>query len=347
MKKTPSVDKSTYKHEIEYIEVEPCDEFYETFSDEEILDIIHNLESSRAVNLKYTYYGVGAKHWNDYVNDVWSVSAEEEVLEHAFDIILKHIKKFDINKVNFIDIGSGNAKSVKEIVKKLSNKNILNKYIGLDISQEMFKYAEKNLKSILSKNKIIMNKCDIERDNIYPIIYKNKADSKEKVCNILLELGGTIGNHENTPVVLENIYRSMDKEDLLFFSNKIFKKQSVFDTSKLFTPEILQMFTWILQHMRINVNSCDFSCHHDEEKNLRYMIITLDKNYSINFKVLNKVRRVILPRGSEIMIFNHTPVDYGQIFKWCKETGFSLASINTTSDRKWSLVGFSLDSDGE
>lgn len=335
--------ESVYNHEVKYTEVKPCDEFYDTFSDEEILDIIQNLESSRAIDLKYTYYGIGAKQWNDYVNDVLSVSAEEELMEHAFDLIVKHIKKFDIDKINLVDLGVGNAAPVQKIINKLNDKNILNKYIGADISQEMFKYAEKNLKNIIVKNKRVMHRCDFERDNLYSALCKNKIGAKMNVCNILISLGGTICNHENISTVLENIYRSMDREDLFFFSNKILKKQNIIDSSNLFTPELLQMFTWILQYVGIDISCCDSSYHYDEERNMRYMIISLDKNYIINFKVLDKVRKVVLPRGSGIRIFNHTPVDYSQIFEWCENTGFTLSSINTTSNKQKTLVGFSLN----
>ena len=41
---------------------------------------------------------------------------------------------------------------VLDIRLKLDEKNILNKYIGVDISKEMFKYAEENLKNISEKN---------------------------------------------------------------------------------------------------------------------------------------------------------------------------------------------------
>lgn len=180
MKKTSSTNESDYNHEIEYTEVEPCDEFYETFSDEEILDIIRNLESSRVIDLKYTYYGIGAKYWNSFVNDITTASAERELLEHVFDLILQHIKKFDIDQVNLVDIGVGNALPVKKLIQKLHNKEILNKYIGLDISQEMFKYAEENIKKIIPKSKLIMYKCDIEKDNIYSKLYKNKKILRKK-----------------------------------------------------------------------------------------------------------------------------------------------------------------------
>lgn len=348
MKKAPANEgKSVYQHEIEYTEVEPCDEFYETFSDEEILDIIQNLESSRAVNMKYIYYGIGAKQWNEYVNDVHSVSAEEELMEHAFDLIVKHINKLNFDKVNFIDIGFGNAAPIKKFIKKLSKKGILNKYIGLDISKEMFKYAEKNLREVISKKDIVMHQCDIERDNIYSAVYKGKLNSKQKVCNIVSELGGTIGSHENVFTILENIHHSMDKNDLFFISDKILKKQNILESSHLFTPEAKFMVTWILQYMGIDTDLADLSYHYDEEKKIRYMLISLLEDYAIDFKVLGKNRKVFLPKGRQIRIWNHTPFEYSQIFEWCKKAGFSLASINTIPDRTWALIGFSLDIEDE
>ncbi|WP_414587959.1 L-histidine N(alpha)-methyltransferase [Scytonema sp. PCC 10023] len=117
----------------------PSSEFYSIFSEEEVLGIIHALEVRREIPLKYSYKGRGAKIWDNfyrkYIIPRWyrTSNVEIDLLKKNFEYINGNHQSGD--KVNIIDVGSGNSYSVKEFIGRLSKLGRINKYIALDISE--------------------------------------------------------------------------------------------------------------------------------------------------------------------------------------------------------------------
>ncbi len=204
----------------------PIDEFYSIFSEEEVLGIIQALEVRREFPLKYSYKGRGAKNWDSfylkYIIPRWyrQSNVEIDLLKENFEYLNGNLQNCD--KINVLDVGSGNSYPVKEFIRRLNNLGLINKYIALDISEELLNLSRKNFISWFPLIEFISYVIDIENSCLPKIKLKNTVNLKiDNTAKIILHLGVTMGNHQNRTEVLKNFRNSMVKNDLLVFTNEI------------------------------------------------------------------------------------------------------------------------------
>ncbi|MBD2607282.1 L-histidine N(alpha)-methyltransferase [Scytonema hofmannii FACHB-248] len=308
----------------------PSSEFYSIFSEEEIEGIIHALEVRREIPLKYSYKGRGAKIWNDfyrkYIIPKWyrTSSLEIDLLKKNFEYINGNYQKCE--KVNIIDVGSGNSYPVKEFVGRLSKLGKINKYIALDISEQLLKLSQQNFQNWFPLIEFISHPIDIENSCLPKIWLTNQAHPKtDDTPKIILHLGVTMGNHQNITKVLKNFRDSMGKNDLLVFTNETGSNSNwdgkVRGGCKYHAEEV---YKWIKNKMGIKSEDCQLIRKYDLETDSLVANIKFRHNYTINLSYGEIDKNIEILEGEEITIWRHHKYEIPELMQQVEKAGLQV-----------------------
>ncbi|MEA5602689.1 L-histidine N(alpha)-methyltransferase [Nostoc sp. UHCC 0252] len=308
----------------------PSSEFYSIFSEEEVLRIINALEVSREIPLKYSYKGRGAKIWDDfyrkYVIPRWyrTSNVEIDLLKGNFDFFNQNIQIGE--KVNIVDVGAGNSYPVKKFIQKLHKLGKMNKYIALDISEELLHVSRNNLKKWFPLVEFISSTIDIENNSIPIALFQNKADLKiDNTAKIFFHLGVTIGNHQNRDEVFKNFRDSMGKNDCLVFTNEIGSNSTwngnVRGGCKYHVEEI---YAWVKNKIGIKSEDCELVRKYDLKTDSIIANIKLHHDYTISFNQKGIDKSIEISEGEEITIWRHHKFEIPQLLQELEHSGLQL-----------------------
>ncbi|MCC5643759.1 L-histidine N(alpha)-methyltransferase [Nostoc sp. CHAB 5824] len=308
----------------------PSSEFYSIFSEEEVLGIIHALEVKREIPLKYSYKGRGAKIWNDfylkYVIPTWyrTSNVEIDLLKDNFKYLNDNIKNGE--KVNIVDVGAGNSYPVKNFIQRLNKSRKVNKYIALDISQELLNLSKNNFKKWFPLVTFISSTIDIENSCVPKTLFQNKANLEiDETAKIFFHLGVTIGNHQNRDKVLKNFRNSMGQNDLLVFTNET-GTNSTWDGNvrggcKYHVEEI---YGWVKNKIGIKSEDCELVRKYDLKTDSVVANMKLRHNYTINFCQMGIDKKIEISEGEEITIWRHHKYEIPKLLQELERSGLQL-----------------------
>ncbi len=326
--------------------VEPKTEFYSIFSQAEIINFIDALETEKEIPLKYSYKGRGGKIWNDfylkYIIPNWyrTSNVEIELLKSNFDYLngtFQESKQLNIKQLNIIDVGAGNSYPVKDFVNKLYRLGKINRYVALDISEELLQVSQKNFTKWFPNIDYVNNTLDIENSPV-PEYLLNKKDCKENksnltadnTANIFLHLGVTIGNHRNRVKALTNLRNSMGKNDLLVFTNEI-GANSQWDGKVRGGCDYhaQQIYKWIQEKMGIKSQDCELVRKYDPQKDCVVANIKFLSDLTIDFHHMEIKRKVDISKGEEVTIWRHHKYEMPELLEELKEAGLEIVNYKT------------------
>ena len=308
----------------------PSPEFYSTFSKEEILNIIHALEVEREIPLKYSYKGRGAEIWDSfylrYIVPKWyrASSLEIDLLRKSFE----HINR-DLNyeKIDVIDVGAGNSYPAKEFLHRLNNLDKLNKYVALDISQDLLDLSGRNFKKWFPSLQFAAHAIDVENDCLSEILL-NQAGLETVNPKIILHLGVTMGNHRHRNRVLKNFSNSMKKGDLLVFTNEIGSSSKwdgrVRGGCKYHAD---QVYRWIKNNIGIR-EECELVRKYDLKTDSIVANMKFLCNYTINFSFVEN-KSIEISKGEEITIWRHHKYEMPELRQEIERAGLQLVHYST------------------
>jgi uncharacterized SAM-dependent methyltransferase len=313
----------------------PSSEFYSIFSQEEVLGIIHALEVRREIPLKYSYKGRGAKIWNDfyqkYIIPRWyrTSNLEIDLLKNNFEYINGNPQ--NCKKVNIIDVGAGNSYPVKEYIYILHKLGKINKYIALDISEELLNVSRSNFQKWFPQIELISEKIDIENSCIPQSLFKNQVHLEtDDIANIILHLGVTISNHQNRAKVFKNFRNSMGKNDFLVFTNEI-GSNSQWDgrVGGGFKYHAEEIYASIKHKMGIKSQDCELLRKYDPQTDSIVANMKLRHNYTINFNLMGIDKNVEISEGEEITIWRHHKYEISEVLQEIEQAGLQLVHYGT------------------
>ena len=313
----------------------PSSEFYSIFSEEEFLGIIHALEVVREIPLKYSYKGRGSKIWDNfylkYIIPKWyrTSSVEIDLLKDNFEYINEHLKSFD--KINVVDVGAGNSYPVKDFINRLNKLGKINKYIALDISEELLDLSRENFSKWFPLIEFISHPIDIENSCIPKTLLNNQANlGTENTAKIFLHLGVTIGNHRNRVGVLKNFRDSMGKDDLMVFTNEIGSSSKwdgkVRGGCKYHAEQI---YAWIKDKMGIRAEDCELVRKYDLETDSLVANIKFRHDYIIDFAFKGIDKTIEISEGEEITIWRHHKHEIPELLQEIERAGLQLVHYST------------------
>ncbi|MGF1935395.1 MAG: L-histidine N(alpha)-methyltransferase [Nostoc sp. ChiQUE02] len=313
----------------------PSSEFYSIFSDEEVSGIIHALEVKREIPLKYSYKGRGAKIWDEfylkYVIPRWygRSNVEIDLLKDNFQYLNGNIQRG--KRVNIVDVGAGNSYPVKKFIRRLNKLGKVNKYIALDISEELLHLSRNNFRKWFPLVEFLSSTIDIENNCIPQILFQNQAGIEvDDTAKIFLHLGVTIGNHQNRDVVLKNFRDSMGKNDFLVFTNET-GSNSAWDGNvrggcKYHVEEI---YRWVKNKIGVKSEDCELVRKYDLKTDSIIANMKFLYNYTINFSQMGMDKNIEISEGEEITIWRHHKYEIPKLLQELERSGLQLIHYST------------------
>ncbi|MEI6728238.1 MAG: L-histidine N(alpha)-methyltransferase [bacterium] len=325
-----------YKNKIDQKKVEITEDIFKLFTKDQLIELINNLKLNKRIPLKFSYLGKGSLEWENFTKESSKSGGYQadiktpELLNKIFPVLLDRVSKF--SKVNIFDLGTGNSNSMVEITKNFKNSRKLNKFIGLDISNEMLFISEKNIEDKVPG--IVYEKClkDIEKSDFASELFLSKSTN---TVNLVFFIGNTIGNMENIDRTLQNLRYSLDKDDLLIISNKIdtIEKRSQFEPLSEKNPH-----SWLVKEFGIDLDLCTLETEFNEKNSSRMGYFKMDKDYIIDFSKAGIHEKVELFKNEKIVFWYHKMSSREEIINELNLAGLELLDLTTTTDLSHLLV---------
>ncbi|NJR19276.1 MAG: hypothetical protein HC785_28740 [Calothrix sp. CSU_2_0] len=332
----PDSNSPNYTHHI----VKPSSDFYATFSEVEILEIIDALEVRCEIPLKYSYKGKGAKIWDNfyqkYIIPTWyrTSNVEIELLNNNFEYLNGGNEV--CSKVNIIDVGAGNSYPIKKYISRLNKLGKVNQYIALDISESLLNISQKNFYNWFPKINYINGTLDIENACIPKALLENKPNKNQanlensQIINIILHLGVTIGNHHNRARVFTNFRKSMKKNDFLVLTNEIGSNSEWNGQARGGCDYHAEnIYKWIKSAIGIKSEDCELVRKYDSLRDSVVANIKLLHNYTITFNIQGVEKNVRFSADDNITIWRHHKFEISQLQQELEQAGLKLVRYNT------------------
>jgi hypothetical protein len=335
-----------YKNTRSYKIVKPTSRFYDLYSPEQILDIISALEIYREIPRQYNYFDGGATYWDRYVKRL--------ATEETPNIFTNTLKLLDINqdyldfllsnyrRVNVIDVGVGNGWPVRGILSHLLEERKMGRYIALDISSEMLKIAEDNINQWFEgKVNFEGKQLDINYDRFSSVI-SNEYMTKEgkDTINLVLVLGGTLGNLRAPDGALKVIHDSMGRKDLLIHTIKLdtetTRRYFDFSADAQLQP-LAPQYKFIVDLLNIDPSYYNVEMGYDEEHMHRFLRIRLKVALTINFDFDGIERVVDLNKDDSILMWRYVHQDMFATLDQLRRTEFHPLHASLTDDAEYLL----------
>jgi len=179
-----------------------------------------------AVPLKYAYSGSGTfKH-----NKLASRGSYHHAVTGKLGQYSYIEKRFKSERVNLIEIGSGNGISSVNLITTLKKSGInIAKYVGIDFSKNLMNICKKRIDEFFPELPPSFYQSDIEieiKNNI------KKVFSKSDKTNLVFMIGNTLGNVENPIKTLSNIESILKVGDYFVIGVSLLKDDQNYDYVK-------------------------------------------------------------------------------------------------------------------
>jgi arginine repressor len=322
--------------------VVPHEEFSEHYNLSQQIEIINNIILYNEVPVKFVYLGNGAKSWDLYAQQLKTQNSALyrqtlELLKLAFNYIstIERYRKFSL-----IDIGPGNAESIKEFITELLVQNRLESYVGLDISPDLLNISQKNITQWFGeKLKIEGNLLDITKDIFLPIAYSSCFGSK--TSNLITYLGSTIENDKYYAHQLSVIARSMLENDIFLLeqsiANEAVKKRLTFGIRQAKYKEIdedLMHRTLVLDLLGIPKKTYFIERFFSPEHNARIIQACFKYDVSVTLTINDMIQCIHFTKGSRLVFWRHNCHTQVEVINTLALSGFQVLSSFVSSDEE-------------
>jgi SAM-dependent methyltransferase len=326
-----------YRSNIDCKRYEVPIKFYETFSEEEQIEIVNDLEYNKDVNLKFSYKDNGAKSWDKFylTNTSPITSNVENLLKTSIDDIRYLLTKN--NKVNVIDIGTGNGYPMKSFISNLKNRFEVENFIAIDISKNMADISLLNVTKWYPDIKSKVYVQDLESGRFSKIFYENKSSS-DHISNIVLHIGNTICNIDDKIEVYKNLRKALTIDDILMFTFTLDNPDTRSTLNYQKSPEQFNLQHWIPNLLGIDSDQCEIKLEFDDSKKLKKRSIILDKDYILNFNLFGQTRSIELYSGQGICTWKHYVLTIEEIISELKSVGLDPVNIKVDISGSTALV---------
>lgn len=335
-----------YKNSRSFKVISPVQKFYDLFSTKQILDIVTNLDVHREIPYQYTYFDGGAKYWDLYAKRLYNEKTPNSLTS---TIQLLTINRdyldtvLDGRRVNVIDIGVGNCLPVKDLLQHFLSTGQLNRYIGIDLSNELLEIAQENLTSWFG-NRIKFEKHvrDIRYERFSDLLVEDSFQTHQTPpVNIVLFLGGTISNLREADQSLQTINSSLGRDDLFIISRKLDteKARRHFDFDiEAGSISLAPQDKFILDLMNIDETTYEVEQFFDQEANERVIQIRAKIDLSIKF-VFNGYQKIIeIHKGENVILWRSKHQRLIDVVKQFERNSFSTIQTAKSKDQEYLML---------
>lgn len=336
-----------FRNTLHHKTIRPNPNFYEIYNHRHILDIITNLSVHREIPREYNYFEEGAVNWDKWLRHLAAEEASN-ILKGTVELISINTEALDrllegAKKVNVIDLGVGNAHPVKELLHHLIEKQLLHRYIGIDISTAMLSIAERNVKEWFGdKINFEGHVRDISYDHFDDLLVDDMVGKDaEETINLVLLLGMTPSNIRSFTDAFKAAYSSMNSNDLLLYVTKPDTEASrqyldfnpVPGESKL-SPN----HKYVLDLMNIDESFYDVEMGFDVKQRMRYVRVRLKTAITIDFSYGQIDRAVSFEKGDTILLLRVWHLTAIENIAELEKIGLKSLQFSLTKDQQYLLT---------
>lgn len=336
-----------YRNKRSHKDIEPTPEFYKTYGDSEILDIINNLDLYREIPQQYRFCATGASYWDEYLHKLHD-AGKSNTLINTIELLQVNYSYLDrltaqYNNVNIVDVGVGNGLAAKGVIDHFLNQGKLRKYIGIDISKGLLEVTKSNLREWFGNRfQIETYVKDITYTSFGGIITSDSyGEDANSTINIFLFLGATVLNFKNTDQPLNNIRDSMGKNDILLSSLKLDSATSrrFWDFNIESDKGLLPLYNkFLLNLLNIDDKFYEVEQFYDEIKRARLLQIKLKTAVSLQFEVGSYRKKVELQKGERILLWRANHYSEESIISQFTRNGFASLQTMKIPDQDYMLL---------
>jgi len=327
--------------------IRPKDDFYKIFGRTYVLDLISNLQINRELPRQYNYFDGGAAFWDKYAlrlanenvpNILNSTTKLLKINESYFDHQLDKYKF-----INVIDIGVGNALPVKELLGHLLIRKQLKRYLAIDISKEMLKIAEKTINKWYGEAIHFEGyQLDINYDRFVNALSQDYlGQDAGRTANLILALGGTLGNLRSPDSALKVIHDSMGPNDLFVQTLKLdspgTRRYFDFNIDQKVQP-LAPQYKYLVDLLNIDDSMYDVEMGYAEEARERYLRIKLKIEMTIEFKIGEVVKEVELKKGDYITLWRYLHQDMFEMLHQLDRNNFNTVHVSLINSSEYALT---------
>lgn len=323
--------------------IEPRESFYDTYSVDQIIDMVGHLERYHELPFQYCHMGEGARLSEEY----YSRLAGEDSLnpqnftprfltenaEYLLGILPRH------QKVNVVEIGGRTGMVTKDLLGSLLDRQLLNKYIDLDISGDMIDRARKNIQNWFGKSVDFEGSVrDINKHTFDDILFNNH---KSGHANLVLFLGGTLHNLTFPAQALGVIRDSLSTDDVFVMTAKLDTDDArhYFDFSGKFENQLLDpKAKATIELLNIDESFYNIEQFYDETVRARKIQIRLKFDVSITFKVGGVEKRLDFSKGQAILLWYYWHLTAEEIHATLLQNGFKVLQSAKSSDEQYLII---------
>ncbi len=297
-------------------------------------ELLTAIKGRGEIPLKFAYIGEGAANWNRVArqrDEFGGVNRVERALlsqkASAFIDALPHGMK-----INVIDVGCGNGRPCIPILRELTDRNILFRYIPIDISQRLLDLAENTVHEEFPGTETKKMEIDFELGNFSDLVYELKDD---RSVNLLLFLGTTLGNFSDRTRILSNFRDSMTATDFLLIGVEL---TNVTKHAKLVRHYEEQNATDFLRFVpdEIGISQTDATLDVQWNDGTGEIEIRIILNRDISASIGSEV--VPLEIGESILLAKSAKFNQWSITKLLSTVGFRLEYLTTNADISYALA---------
>jgi len=329
--------------------LKPLPEFYQIFNENQISELILGLENHKEILHKYTYFDKGATAWSEYVhrsfdkkiiNTVTNTTELINVAKHYIYNLLEANQK-----INIIDVGMGEITPIKGFLSELIEKNILNNYIGVDISKAMIEIAEENLDNWFGNN--INSKFylkDINKNSLEDIILGLNKTKNNQTKNIIFFLETTIENQKFYTETLLNLKNSMGKDDLLIIMQSLNNSQSqlyfdLWNYEGNGTRKLPDQVAWIPELLGLSEEIYETIFEYNQKDKARFIKLKLNYEADLEFESKNFYKKVEFSKGEELIVWRHSHHPLEEIVKSYNEIDLEVKFVFNAKNQAQLIAG--------
>lgn len=324
--------------------VSPSELFYKVYEDRQILDIISHLTIHHESPLQYTYVDGGAKDWDRYATRLFEEESPN-ILNNTLDMLEATRSSIDqllegYEKVNVVDLGSGNGLPIRSTLAYFLKDGRLNSYIPIDISKDMLNILENNITAWYGDNvRIDANLRDMSYERFNDLLARN-TDTGVKTANLVFLLGGTLSNFRTPTQILQSISNSMELGDILLYSCYLDTPSTRRYFDFYATPErkVPILDGMILEFLNIDQSMFEVEQKFDEEKRARTICIKPLVDISIRFDLKSGPRTVEMLKGDPYLIWRHRHKDPIETISMFKENSFDIMQATKSKNQEFLLL---------
>jgi uncharacterized SAM-dependent methyltransferase len=241
-------------------------------------------------------------------------------------------------KINVVDLGPGNGLPVRPMLERLLKQGRLNRYIAIDISQDMLDILEKNIRDWFGDSvRFESHVRDVSYERFDDLLADDLAN--DMVANVVLFLGGTLANFRAPRQVLYAINNSLGPNDLLLYSGYLDtpKTRRYFDFHT--GGRKLPVQSWlILNFLNVDDSLYDVEQLFNEAQWQRSISARPVVDLSITFDLPKGNRSIELRKNEPVLLWRHRHYSLTDFINLFNETEFDILQATKSKDQEYFLL---------